>query len=165
MVKQLEDLDVKADCGLLSEPDLNRKSEVLKRLFELEDEYISSLKQKARCKWTIEGDENTKFFHSVINGRNRRQSIHGVMLNGNWTTNPSLIKQFFYDSFSSRFKEVLVTRPRFESLKFKKISEHERLILERPFEMSEVKKAVWDCGSDKSLGPNGFTFKFIKHYW
>ncbi|GKD98181.1 RNA-directed DNA polymerase, eukaryota, partial [Tanacetum coccineum] len=89
----------------------------------------------------------------------------GVMLNGNWITNPSLIKQFFYDSFSSRFKEVLVTRPRFESQKFKKITESERLNLERPFEMPEVKKAVWDCGSEKSLGPDGFSFKFIKHYW
>ncbi|GJR55266.1 RNA-directed DNA polymerase, eukaryota [Tanacetum coccineum] len=165
LVKQLEDLDVKADCGLLSESELNVKSEVLKRLFEIEDENTSSLKQKARCKWTIEGDENTKFFLSVINGRNRRQSIHGVMLNGNWITNPSLIKQFFYDSFSSRFKEVLVTRPRFESQKFKKITESERLNLERPFEMPEVKKAVWDCGSEKSLGPDGFSFKFIKHYW
>nr|GEZ10415.1 hypothetical protein [Tanacetum cinerariifolium] len=25
--------------------------------------------------------------------------------------------------------------------------------------------AVWNCGVDKSPGPDGFTFKFIKHYW
>ncbi|GJU50878.1 zinc finger, CCHC-type containing protein [Tanacetum coccineum] len=25
--------------------------------------------------------------------------------------------------------------------------------------------AVWDCGSDKSPGPNGFTFKFLKKHW
>nr|GEZ44132.1 RNA-directed DNA polymerase, eukaryota, reverse transcriptase zinc-binding domain protein [Tanacetum cinerariifolium] len=126
LVKLLEDLDVKVNCGLLSESDLNKK---------------------------------------ITNGRNKRQWIHGVMLDGNWTTNPSLIKQFFYDSFSSRFNEVLVARPRFESHKFKKISESEHLNLERPFEMPEVKKAVWDCGSEKSLGPDGFSFKFIKHYW
>lgn len=68
---------------------------MLKRVDELEEQNIASLKQKARCKYTLEGDENTKFFHSVINGRNKHQSIHGVMFNGSWTTDPSLIKQFF----------------------------------------------------------------------
>nr|GEV22513.1 RNA-directed DNA polymerase, eukaryota, reverse transcriptase zinc-binding domain protein [Tanacetum cinerariifolium] len=28
-----------------------------------------------------------------------------------------------------------------------------------------VKRAIWDCGSDKSLGPDGFTFEFFKKYW
>nr|GEW64974.1 retrotransposon protein, putative, Ty1-copia subclass [Tanacetum cinerariifolium] len=29
----------------------------------------------------------------------------------------------------------------------------------------EIKEAVWNCGGGKSTGPDGFTFKFIKHYW
>ena len=29
----------------------------------------------------------------------------------------------------------------------------------------EVKQAVWDCGSDKSPGPDGVNFKFIKQFW
>nr|GFC64492.1 RNA-directed DNA polymerase, eukaryota, reverse transcriptase zinc-binding domain protein [Tanacetum cinerariifolium] len=29
----------------------------------------------------------------------------------------------------------------------------------------EVKKAVWDCGSDKSPGPDGFSFSFFRHFW
>ncbi|GJX56798.1 RNA-directed DNA polymerase, eukaryota, reverse transcriptase zinc-binding domain protein [Tanacetum coccineum] len=31
--------------------------------------------------------------------------------------------------------------------------------------MEEVKDAVWDCGSDKAPGPDGYTFAFIKHFW
>ncbi|KHN09347.1 Transposon TX1 putative 149 kDa protein, partial [Glycine soja] len=38
-------------------------------------------------------------------------------------------------------------------------------ILVRRFQEVEVKEAVWDCGSDKSPGPNGLTFKFIKQFW
>ncbi|GKB30884.1 hypothetical protein Tco_0870285 [Tanacetum coccineum] len=45
---KLEDLDDKVDCGLLSEFGFNKKGEVLKCLFELEEENISSLKQMAR---------------------------------------------------------------------------------------------------------------------
>ncbi|GJV39876.1 RNA-directed DNA polymerase, eukaryota, reverse transcriptase zinc-binding domain protein [Tanacetum coccineum] len=29
----------------------------------------------------------------------------------------------------------------------------------------EVKRAVWDCGTDKSPGLDGFTFGFYRHFW
>lgn len=33
------------------------------------------------------------------------------------------------------------------------------------FTEEEIKLAVWECGSEKSLGPNGINFKFIKQFW
>ena len=33
------------------------------------------------------------------------------------------------------------------------------------FREDEVKRAVWDCRSDKSPGPDGLNFKFIKQLW
>lgn len=33
------------------------------------------------------------------------------------------------------------------------------------FEEEEIKEAVWDCGSLKSPGSDGFNFKFIKSFW
>ncbi|GJX64738.1 hypothetical protein Tco_0299081 [Tanacetum coccineum] len=36
---------------------------------------------------------------------------------------------------------------------------------DRPFTSSKIKDAVWDCGREKVLGPDRFTFKFIKKYW
>ncbi|GKC19136.1 RNA-directed DNA polymerase, eukaryota, reverse transcriptase zinc-binding domain protein [Tanacetum coccineum] len=37
--------------------------------------------------------------------------------------------------------------------------------MEEPVSDVEIKKAIWDCGSDKSPGPDGFTFAFYKRYW
>ena len=37
--------------------------------------------------------------------------------------------------------------------------------LEMEFSKEEIKEAVWGCGSDKSPGPDGFTFDFFKRYW
>ncbi|GKE42501.1 putative RNA-directed DNA polymerase, eukaryota, reverse transcriptase zinc-binding domain protein [Tanacetum coccineum] len=37
--------------------------------------------------------------------------------------------------------------------------------LETPVSLDEVKNAVWDCGSSKAPGPNGFSFAFVKKYW
>lgn len=38
------------------------------------------------------------------------------------------------------------------------------MLIER-FREEEVKEAVWGCGSEKSPGPDGFNFKFIKKFW
>ena len=33
------------------------------------------------------------------------------------------------------------------------------------FYEEEIRRAVWDCGSEKSPGPDGLNFKFIKQFW
>ncbi|GKG26920.1 hypothetical protein Tco_0402623, partial [Tanacetum coccineum] len=37
--------------------------------------------------------------------------------------------------------------------------------LEQDITKEEVKRAVWDCGVDKSPGPEGFSFYFYRHFW
>nr|GEX78691.1 RNA-directed DNA polymerase, eukaryota [Tanacetum cinerariifolium] len=37
--------------------------------------------------------------------------------------------------------------------------------LERVVSYDEIKNAIWDCGTNKSPGPDGFTFKFFRKYW
>nr|GEZ85705.1 putative RNA-directed DNA polymerase, eukaryota, reverse transcriptase zinc-binding domain protein [Tanacetum cinerariifolium] len=37
--------------------------------------------------------------------------------------------------------------------------------LDCPFTLEEIKAALWDCGSSKTPGPDGFTFKFYKKHW
>ncbi|GJZ33941.1 reverse transcriptase domain-containing protein [Tanacetum coccineum] len=37
--------------------------------------------------------------------------------------------------------------------------------LERNVSYDEIKSAVWDCGHNKSSGPDGFTFEFFLIYW
>nr|GFC93023.1 RNA-directed DNA polymerase, eukaryota, reverse transcriptase zinc-binding domain protein [Tanacetum cinerariifolium] len=37
--------------------------------------------------------------------------------------------------------------------------------LEREVTIEEIKTAVWNCGTDKSSGPDGFTFDFYRQLW
>nr|GEY40456.1 RNA-directed DNA polymerase, eukaryota, reverse transcriptase zinc-binding domain protein [Tanacetum cinerariifolium] len=37
--------------------------------------------------------------------------------------------------------------------------------MESDVSYQEIKRAVWDCGVDKSPGPDGFTFGFIRRFW
>ena len=33
------------------------------------------------------------------------------------------------------------------------------------FDEAEIKEAIWDCGSSKSLWQDRYNFKFIKKFW
>nr|GEX94763.1 nucleotide-binding alpha-beta plait domain-containing protein [Tanacetum cinerariifolium] len=45
------------------------------------------------------------------------------------------------------------------------LSDEQRQDLECIVTKEEVKQAVWDCGCDKSPGPDGFSFSFFCHFW
>ncbi|GJX74801.1 hypothetical protein Tco_0313396 [Tanacetum coccineum] len=121
--------------------------------------------QKARVKWDIKGDENSKFFHGLIKQKRRAQMIHGIMKEGVWIFDPSQIKEEFLDFFKEKFKDhdSNVDFPPFaKSFKLCALG-HDSL--ETPVSLDEVKNAVWDCGSSKAPGPDGFSFAFVKKYW
>jgi len=50
-----------------------------------------------------------------------------------------------------------------ENLTFKTLNTNRYLT--KPFSVEEVKHAVWDCDSFKSLWPNIINFGFIKDFW
>ncbi|XP_071718172.1 uncharacterized protein [Rutidosis leptorrhynchoides] len=64
------------------------------------------LKQKVRNRWVIEGDENSKFFHSSIKRKYNKNNIRGLNIDGDWNENPtevkSTIKNHFKKNFSSK---------------------------------------------------------------
>ncbi|GKB21765.1 hypothetical protein Tco_0855688 [Tanacetum coccineum] len=45
------------------------------------------------------------------------------------------------------------------------ITLEQQIDLECDVTKEELKKAVWDCGIDKSPGPDGLTFGFYRRFW
>ncbi|GJV14196.1 RNA-directed DNA polymerase, eukaryota, reverse transcriptase zinc-binding domain protein [Tanacetum coccineum] len=45
--------------------------------------------QKAKIKWGIEADENSKFFHAIVNQKRRYLSIQGIKVEGLWIEDPT----------------------------------------------------------------------------
>ncbi|GJW16707.1 transposon TX1 [Tanacetum coccineum] len=66
--------------------------EARKQLLSKENEFGNMLRQKARVKWGVEGDEDSKFYHSFIKRRNNKSNIRGLMVNGVWCEDPRMIK-------------------------------------------------------------------------
>ncbi|GJS86197.1 hypothetical protein Tco_0752738 [Tanacetum coccineum] len=84
------------------------------------------------------------------------------MVEGNWITNLCLIKdaflQFYKRKFQAQDSHVMFSNlPHSHSLNCM-----DRETLERQVTLEEIKEAVWDCGSSKAPGPDGYSFAFVK---
>nr|GEW49565.1 RNA-directed DNA polymerase, eukaryota [Tanacetum cinerariifolium] len=117
---KLSDIDKITDQGVSNEVILNDRSILLKELYDIIFMDFEEMTQKAKVRWAIEDDENSK---SVS---------HRICL---------------ADVFNS---QLLLDQQ--DDLK-------------RTVSIEEIKRAAWDCGTNKSPGPDGFTFEFFRRYW
>ena len=64
--------------------------------------------------------------------------------------------------FAKKFKAQAGPIPRPDGVPFSLISNSDNCFLTAVFEKEEVKEAMWECSGEKSPGPDGYNFKFIK---
>ncbi|XP_035830821.1 uncharacterized protein LOC118480205 [Helianthus annuus] len=122
---------------------------------EVENRKVLDLKQRARSKWATDGDENSKYFHALINNRKASNSIHGLNVNDQWCTKPSRIKKEIFSFFRDKFKEEFPERRDVFCDNLKKIYDSKRDMLVDPFTGREIKEAVFECGDDGAPGSDG----------
>nr|GEX37072.1 putative RNA-directed DNA polymerase, eukaryota, reverse transcriptase zinc-binding domain protein [Tanacetum cinerariifolium] len=161
----LKNLDVKIDSNITSLEDRKSCTKLLHDIDKIDRLETLELLQKLRIKWDIEGDENSKFFHCLVNQIGRTNCIHGIMSDGTWVTNMLQVKESFMNFFKEKFQphDFMIDLP---SITFpSNLSSSNHDILEKDVTLEEIKSAVWDCGNDKATGHDGFPFGFIKRYW
>ncbi|XP_019232101.1 PREDICTED: uncharacterized protein LOC109212859 [Nicotiana attenuata] len=102
------------------------------------------LQQRSKATWIRLGDDNTKYFHSVIKHRKLKQAVTQIKDSSGRTTNDRV------KTFSSIIR------------KGSRLSEPQQDKLMQPFLGREVKQAMFQIDSNKSPGPNGFGSDFYK---
>ncbi|GKB13348.1 hypothetical protein Tco_0847271 [Tanacetum coccineum] len=73
------------------------------------------------------------------------------MVEGTWIESPALVKKAFFDHFKSQFEHPSPSNIVLERDFSNKVSLDQVEDLERTVSKDEIKRAVWDCGVDKSL--------------
>ncbi|XP_019167308.1 PREDICTED: uncharacterized protein LOC109163041 [Ipomoea nil] len=123
-------------------------------------------KQRAKQHWLKDADANTKFYHRYASNRRNKNTLVKIMNDsGEWmegddmagvvldyfkrifTTNNPVSGDLIYNNVTPR-----VTRAQNE-------------VLMRPFEVGEVKDALFEMYPDKAPGPDGMNPGFYQSFW
>ncbi|GKD18317.1 RNA-directed DNA polymerase, eukaryota, reverse transcriptase zinc-binding domain protein [Tanacetum coccineum] len=72
---------------------VNKRANVVRSLQELENLQSLEAAQKSKIKWAIEGDENSKYYHGILNKKRSQLAIRGILVDGNWIDSPHLPDQ------------------------------------------------------------------------
>nr|GEW58156.1 Gag-Pol polyprotein [Tanacetum cinerariifolium] len=135
---KLSKVDKPLEKGGSNDEILINRSTLLKELHDLSSIESLEIAQKAKIRWSIKGDENSKYFHGDYNNKRSQLTIRGFLLKESGS-----IKDQFINKFSS-----------------KKIED-----LDSNITYDEIKRAVWNYGTNKSPGADGFSFDFFRIYW
>ncbi|GJR29960.1 RNA-directed DNA polymerase, eukaryota [Tanacetum coccineum] len=163
--RELEAIDLIIDKGQGNEDVIRSRADIMNQLHNCNKLDSMEAAQKAKVKWVVEGDKNSGIFHGIINKKCNIRSIRGVMVDSTWIDNPKNVKKEFLDHFSKRFCKPGEPMATLQMEFPNQIQLDQRNELESDVSNDEIKKAVWECGTDKAPGPDGFTFGFFCHFW
>ncbi|GJR81334.1 RNA-directed DNA polymerase, eukaryota [Tanacetum coccineum] len=162
---ELAELDAILDKGAGNDDVVNNRNNVINVLQEMEKLQSMEAAQKAKIKWAIEGDENSKYYHGILNKKRSQLTIRGILVEGSWIDSPNIVKNEFLSHFKKRFDKPQRRRTHINMTFPHMITSDQNTDLESDVTREEIKRAVWDCGIDKSPGPDGFTFVFYLRFW
>ncbi|PWA70005.1 RNA-directed DNA polymerase, eukaryota, Reverse transcriptase zinc-binding domain protein [Artemisia annua] len=114
---------------LMEERDLEEEEvwvweECKKGLLQLNLSKSKDLQQKSRVRWAMQGDDNTAFFHGMVNGRKTKNTLPGLLVNGEWVTKPNLLKRETMRHFRRQFSEQYKLRPPLLCHNIKQVPSH-----------------------------------------
>ncbi|GJQ95193.1 RNA-directed DNA polymerase, eukaryota, reverse transcriptase zinc-binding domain protein [Tanacetum coccineum] len=154
--EELVVIDALLDNGDGTSEILNKYSSVLNSIQELDKLESMEVAQKTKIRWAIEGDENSKYYHGILNKKRSQLAIRGILAEGIWIEDPNSLKSEFLSHFKNRFEQPKFSRIHLDMEFPNKLSLDQQADLESMVTRDEIKRVVWDCGIDKSPGPDGF---------
>ncbi|GAU43110.1 hypothetical protein TSUD_373050 [Trifolium subterraneum] len=158
-------LDRKGEEVGLTTQEIESRKVKFGELWKLFKSKEALLFQRARSKWLKEGDANTKFFHSSVKSRMKSNLISALYVDDVWLDSPNSIKEAIYSFFEIHVSSNPRVRPKLEGVIFPRLSEVENDGLISPFMLEEIEEAVSTSDGNKSPGPDGFNYAFLKKFW
>ncbi|GJX59349.1 hypothetical protein Tco_0290739 [Tanacetum coccineum] len=121
--------------------------------------------KKAKIHWSIEGDENSKYFHDILNNKQSQLSVSGILDKGDWIDDPSIVKMKFLEHFSHHISKPVSNCLKTEFPFPNQLSLIHVNNLDCEVLNMKSKSVIWKCGMNKSPGLDGSTFKFFCKFW
>ncbi|GKV03045.1 hypothetical protein SLEP1_g15411 [Rubroshorea leprosula] len=155
VVKSVEQIDLRNEVMDLAKEEVDLRKEGFQQLWDIMWKREAIWKQKSRSDWVKLGDQNTRYFHKIANGRKAHNSISGLWSDGQWVEDPEMVKDEMVKHFRNMFQEDDWNRPIPSNLEFRRISKDQKEWLERPFTEEEIDEGLKSCEGNKAPGPDG----------
>nr|GEX66109.1 hypothetical protein [Tanacetum cinerariifolium] len=97
---------------------------------------------KSNVHWAIEGGENTKFFHGILNSKRSQLAIHETLVDSEWIVDPLAAKSVFLKFFSTQFSSPVSSHICFADQFTNKLSLEKQADLEGSVSNEEIRSAV-----------------------
>ncbi|GJX39372.1 putative RNA-directed DNA polymerase, eukaryota, reverse transcriptase zinc-binding domain protein [Tanacetum coccineum] len=82
------EIDKNIDKCIASDVEKQERLDLLKECNDLTNLEDMDMVQKARIKWDVKGDENSKNFHGMLKQKRNQQMVKVIMIDGEWVTDP-----------------------------------------------------------------------------
>ncbi|XP_059281373.1 uncharacterized protein LOC132035072 [Lycium ferocissimum] len=127
-----------------------------KRYLHFEEEFW---RQKSGIQWHTEGDRNTRFFHSLVNGR--RKSLQLTIIQngeGDWIDNSDFIANVAIELYQRQFTQE-ATYSDYSILEHvqESVTQEQNSALCSMPSLEEVKRVVFELAGYSACGPDGFS--------
>jgi hypothetical protein len=156
-------IKISETSGLL-DADRFVKLDLESNLKKIIDEENISLRQKARDKFLLDGDENSKYFHLLAKHKKRKLKIltlsHGDILAHDDHGINHLATSFYKELFGpSQDSSISLA-----NVDMKQLEEGDRNLLISPFSLEEIKDVVFTLKHNSAPGPDGFLPNFFRSF-
>ncbi|GJU03453.1 hypothetical protein Tco_1113791 [Tanacetum coccineum] len=163
--EELAALDVIIDKGEGNAEVVKQRMDVIKSLQDMENLQSLETAQKAKIKWAIEGDENSRYYHGVLNKKRNQINVRGILVDGIWTDNLCRVKREFLQHLKKRFDKPDDNRIHLDMNYPKILSSNQQVELELEVSKEEIKRRFGIVGLIIKPSPRRMYFFFYRCFW
>jgi hypothetical protein len=146
----IDDLEALAETRLLSPQEIDLKNQYNAQMASMLREEELKWYQRSKVQFILEGDSNTRYFHSVANGRHRKKLIHSLVQDEGTIVGQEQLKTYITNYYKGLFgdpDEGTFTMEESMIQDIPQVSSEENAFLTAPYSEEEVKKAVFPNGA------------------
>src|SRR6266542_4027456 len=161
----INELDIAAEGRYLSPSEQEHIAEARDHLAHLLREEEVKFFQRAKVKDVLLGDNNTRYFQMIANGKHRKKIIYSLDHEDGKIEGQANLKGFitkFYKELFGEPEESLLTLDEDSNQDIVQVSQTENEFLTALFTKKEIKEAIFQMEHNKAPGPNGFPAEFYQ---
>jgi hypothetical protein len=114
------------------------------------------------------GDNNTKYYHLIANGKHRKKHIFSLDQEEGKIEGNEAIKNYITEFYKKLFGPPDASTLSFDANRIDdipQVTEAENDHLIAPFSEEEVREAIFDMETNKAPGPDGIPAEFYQKFW